>query len=256
MTNKNFKKQREFLSVMPLMKTLGYDVHQAESLLRPSEKPDFLLDYGKECIGVEITECHPEITKGKHAKNQRAAQQRTSEIHRSIEKILDSQGIVVNYKIGLNFSLLFELQNPHLKKSEIEIIQNKVLSEIQRRINNGDYIKSGTNLNKLDKECVKKYYYTRYIIVDEPLERSLLSFSYPGRSLLTIKNNVVLNAISKKDAKLSSYRNNYPEIKEFWLCIYVPLETNYTIDGIQELKVRSLFDRVYLISDIKCMRIK
>lgn len=256
MNYNDFKKQKEFQSILPLMQTLGYDVCQAKEKLTPTEEPDFLFKYGHKSIGIEVTECHPEITNGKNAKNQRAAYQRTSEICRFIEQYQDSQGAVVNYTIGFNFILLFELQKANLKKAAKEMIQNKVLAEIQMRIKNGDYIIEGDDLEYLDKECVKRYTYTRYIIIDEPLEKSILSYSYPARGLPLIEQNIVLNAISNKNVKLDSYRTKNPGIKEFWLCVFVPLDTNHTIDGIKELKVKSSYDRVYLISEIKCIRIK
>lgn len=254
--NKNdLKKQYEFQCILPLMKKLGYDACQAKEKLTPSEKPDFLFKYENKFIGLEVTECHPEITNGKNAKNQRAAIQRTSEICRFIEKYQDSLNVVINYTIGFNFLLLFDLQKAHLKRSEKAIIQNKVLAELQMRIKNGDYFTSGDDNNLLDKECVNNYKYTRYIIVDEPLERSILSYSYPARGLFPINQNTVLDAITNKNKKIDSYRSR-SEIKEFWLCVYVPLRTNRTIEGIKDLKVKSPYDRVYLISEIKCIRIK
>ena len=40
MINNDFKKRKELQSVLPLMKELGYDAHQSEDILIPSENPD------------------------------------------------------------------------------------------------------------------------------------------------------------------------------------------------------------------------
>lgn len=73
MKNNDFKKYKELQNILPLMKVLGYDALQAESVLIPVEEPDFLFKHEDLNIGIEVTECHPENTKGKGAKNLLAA---------------------------------------------------------------------------------------------------------------------------------------------------------------------------------------
>ena len=68
MNNNDFKKYKELQSLLPLMKVLGYDASQAERVLTPVEEPDFLFTHEDLNIGIEVTECHPENTKGKGAK--------------------------------------------------------------------------------------------------------------------------------------------------------------------------------------------
>lgn len=256
MIDSNFKKHKEFQSILPLMERLGYDTRMAEKSLIPSERPDFILKTKDKIIGIEVTECHPEITKGKNGKNKRAAKQRTSEICRYIEQYQDVINEVVNYSIGFNFTLLFDLQKPSLKKIEKETIRNKVLSELQRRIKKGDYIKIGNGFDRLSEEWSKDYHYIRDIVIDDPLEKSIVTYSYPARGLFPIEQDIVINTIAKKETKIESYRKEHPIIKEFWLCVNIPMEAGRTIDNIQGLKVKTQYDRVFLTSYLKCVSIK
>jgi len=238
------------------MKALGYDARNAKNVITPTEEPDFLLEIGGKNVGIEVTECHPEVTTGKGAKNVLAAKQRTIEICKYIEKVQDAQGKVVNYRIGFNFVLLFDLQKPKLKRIEMKKIQNEVLSEMQQRINNGDYINSVDDYQKLHIEWAKDYHYIRDVEVGEPLEKSIVTCSYPARGAISIEHDIVLSAIAQKEVKLSSYRNNNPQTNEFWLCLNIPMGVDRTLDGLQELKVESLYDRVYMTSTHECIRIK
>lgn len=256
MTNNDFQKYKEFQAVLPIMKELGYDACQSEEILIPSEKPDFLFKHEKLNIGIEVTECHPENTKGKGTKNLLVAWQRTNEICKFIEEAQDASGEIVNYRLGFNLALLFELQKPKLKRPEIERIQAELLAEMQKRIKNGDYIAIGDDHQKLQMEWRKAYYYIRDIVVDEPLEKSIVTYSYPLLNANTIEHDIVLNAIAPKESKLFSYRKNYPTINEFWLCVNIPMETGCVLGGLQKLKVDSLYDRVYLTSSNKCIKIK
>ena len=257
MENISFQKQREFQSVLAVLKELGYDANQAENVLLKSESPDFLLNFKGKEVGIEVTECHPEITKGKNAKNKRAAVQRTCEICKFIAERQDSFGQVFNYRIGFNLVLLFELQKPNLKKFEIEFIRNKIIEELHARVKNGDYLKSDDDLQRLHGEWAKKeYYYTRDLEIDDPLEKSIVSFSYPARPVFPIEYDVVIEALSKKEDKIGLYRKNNPYIKEFWLCVSIPRGVGRTTEGIQKLKIETQFDRVYLISNLECVKIK
>lgn len=257
MTKCNLKKQRELECVLVLMKKIGCDTRQKENILIPSESPDFLMKSRNGIVGIEVTECHPEITKGKNAKNKRAAKQRTCEICKFVAERQDSMGHVVNYRIGFNLVLLFELQKPNFKKSEIEFIRDKIIEELHARVKNGDYLKSDDDLQKLHGEWAKKeYYYTRDLEIDDPLEKSIVSFSYPARPVFPIEYDVVIDAISKKEDKIGLYRKNNPNIKEFWLCVSIPRGVGRTTEGIQKLKIETQYDRVYLISNLECVKIK
>lgn len=256
MENIDFQKHKELQSVLPLMKVLGYDARQAESALIPVEEPDFLFKHEDLDVGIEVTECHPENTKGKGAKNLLAARQRTFEICKFIEQSQDALGEIVNYRLGFNLVLLFDLQKPKLKRPEKERIQNEVLAEMRKRIKNGDYIAIEDDYQKLQIEWRKNYHYIRDIVVDEPLEKSIVTYSYPARSASSIEHNIVLDAIAQKETRLSSYRNNYPKTNEFWLCLTIPMGVNHTLDGLQELKVESQYDRVYMTSTHECIRIR
>ena len=256
MTDNDFKKYKELQNILPLMKVLGYDALQAESVLIPVEEPDFLFKHEDLNIGIEVTECHPENTKGKGAKNLLAARQRTYEICKFIEESQDAIGDIVNYRLGFNLVLLFELQKPKLKRPEKERIQNEVLAEMHKRIKNGDYIAIEDDHQKLHKEWAKDYHYIRDIVIDEPLEKSIVTYSYPARGASSIEHEIVLGAIAQKEVKLSSYRNNHPQTKEFWLCLNIPMGVDRTLDGLQELKVESLYDRIYMTSTHECIRIK
>lgn len=55
------KKLEEFESISPLMEGLGYDQDKAEKDVLCSEQPDFI--FKSKNIGIEVTECHPDITK-------------------------------------------------------------------------------------------------------------------------------------------------------------------------------------------------
>lgn len=256
MTNNEFKKYKEFQAILPIMKELGYDASQSEKMLIPSEEPDFLFKHENMSIGIEVTECHPENTKGKGAKNILAARQRCYEICKFIEETQDALGEIVNYRLGFNHVLLFELQKPKLKRPEIERIQNEILTEMRTRIKNGDYIAIEDDHQKLQKEWRKSYYYIRDIVVDEPLEKSIVTYSDPVRNASSIKHDIILNAIAQKESKLYSYRRNFPTNNEFWLCLNVPIGTGCTLDGLQGLEVGSQYDRIYLTSNFKTIRIK
>ena len=256
MTDNDFKKYKELQNILPLMKVLGYDALQAESVLISVEEPDFLFKHEDLNIGIEVTECHPENTKGKGAKNLLAARQRTYEICKFIEESQDAIGDIVNYRLGFNLLLLFDLQKPKLKRPEKERIQNEVLAEMHKRIKNGDYIAIEDDHQKLHKEWAKDYHYIRDIVIDEPLEKSIVTYSYPARGASSIEHEIVLGAIAQKGVKLSSYRNNHPQTKEFWLCLNIPMGVDRTLDGLQELKVESLYDRIYMTSTHECIRIK
>ena len=90
------------------MKELGYDEQEAKNLITDSESPDFLFKFGDKTVGIEVIECHPEISRGKGAKNPLAAETITREICKYIEESQDAKGEVVNYRIGFNFVLLSE----------------------------------------------------------------------------------------------------------------------------------------------------
>lgn len=256
MTNNDFQKYKELQAVLPFMKELGYDTCQSEEILIPSEKPDFLFKHDNQTIGIEVTECHPENTKGKGAKNLLAARQRSFEICKFIEETQDALGEIVNYRLGFNFILLYDLQKPKLKKPEKERIQNVVMEEMQKRIKSGDYIAIEDDHQKLHKEWGKDYHYIRDIVVDEPMEKSIVTYSYPNKGPISIEHDIILHAIAQKESRLSSYRNIRPSVNEFWLCINIPMGTYRTLEGLEELKVDSLYDRVYLTSTHECIRIK
>lgn len=255
MTRADVKKEREFQSILPIMKELGYDEHEARNLITDSESPDFLFRFGDKTVGIEVIECHPEVTKGKGAKNPMAAEKITREICKFIEESQDAKGEVVNYRLGLNFALLFALQKRNIKRLEKERIQKEVYHEMQRRIDNGDYIVSGDDYQELHKEWAKPYHYIRDIEIDEPLEKSIVTYSYPARGAITIEHEFVLKAITEKEKKIASYQKENPDIKEFWLCVNIPMGTYRTLYGFEGIKVETLYDRVYL-TDHTCIRIK
>ena len=255
MTNNIFKKQKEFQSILPLMKVLGYDARQTESVLIPVEEPDFLFKHEDLNVGIEVTECHPENTKGKGAKNLLAARQRTYEICKFIEESQDAIGDIVNYRLGFNLVLLFDLQKPKLKRPGKERIQNEVLAEMRKRIKNGDFIAIEDDHQKLHKEWAKDYHYIREIVIDKPLEKSIVTYSYPARGAITIEHEFVLKAIAEKEEKIASYQKENPDIMDFWLCVNIPMGTYRTLYGFEGIKVETLYDRVYL-TDHTCIRIK
>lgn len=256
MNNNDFKKYKELQSLLPLMKVLGYDARQAESVLIPVEEPDFLFKHENLNIGIEVTGCHPENTKGKGAKNLLVARQRSYEICKFIEESQDALCEIVNYRLGFNLALLFDLQKPKLKRPEKERIQNEVLEEMRKRIKNGDYITIEDDHQKLHKEWAKDYHYIRDIVVDKPLVKSIVTYSYPARGASSIEHEFVLSAIAQKEVKLSSYRNNHPQTNEFWLCLNIPMGVYRTLDGLQELEVESQYDKIYFTSTHECIRIK
>ena len=249
------KKEREFQSILPIMKELGYDEQGARNLITDSESPDFLFKFGDKTVGIEVIECHPEVTRGKGAKNLRAAMQRTREICKFIEKSQDTKGKVVNYRLGLNFALLFVLQKGNLKRLEKEKIQEEVYAEMQKRIDNGDYIVFGDDTLELHTEWAKPYHYIRDIVIDKPLERSIVTYSYPAGGAITIEHEFVLKAIAEKEEKIASYRKEHPDIKDFWLCVNIPMGTYRTLYGFEGKTMETLYDRVYL-TDYTCVRIK
>ena len=255
MISDDFKKYKEFLSVLPLMKELGYDECEARKILIPSKKPDFLFMDKDKNVGIEVTECHPEVTKGKGAKNLMAAMQRTEEICNFIEESQDAAGEVVNYRIGFTFALLFDLEKPKLGKPDKERIQEEVYAEMRKRINNGDYFVFGDGYKNIHKEWDKPYHYIRDIVIDKPLDKSIVTHSYPGRGTLLLEHEYILKAISEKEEKLVLYRENNPEVEEFWLCVNIPMGTNRTLYGFDEFPIETLYDRVY-ITDHKCVRLK
>jgi hypothetical protein len=57
----NLKKEKEFQGILPIMKELGYDEHEARNLITASEKPDFRFEYDSKMVGIEVIACHPEI---------------------------------------------------------------------------------------------------------------------------------------------------------------------------------------------------
>lgn len=255
MTRDDIKKEREFQSILPIMKELGYDEQEARNLITGSESPDFLFEFGDKTVGIEVIECHPEVTTGKGAKNPLAAETITREICKYIEESQDAKGEVVNYRIGFNFALLFDLQKSNLKRPEKESIQEEVYAEMQKRIDNGDYIDIGDNTQEFLTEWAKPYHYIRDIVIDKPLERSIVTYSYPARSAITIEHEFVLKAIAEKEAKITSYRKENSDIKDFWLCVNIPMGSYRTLYGFEGITIESLYDRVYL-TDHTCVRIK
>jgi ASC-1-like (ASCH) protein len=206
-------------------------------------------------VGIEVTECHPENTKGKGAKNLLAARQRTYEICKFIEESQDAIGGIVNYRLGFNLVLLFDLQKPKLKRLGKERIQNEVLAEMRKRIKNGDFIAIEDDHQKLHKECAKDYHYIREIVIDKPLEKSIVTYSYPARGAITIEHEFVLKAIAEKEAKITYYQKENPGIKDFWLCVNIPMGTYRTLYGFEGITIETVYDRVYL-TDHTCVRIK
>ena len=255
MTRDDVKKEKEFQSILPTMKEIGYDEQQVKSLITVSESPDFLFKYGDKTVGIEVIECHPEITNGKCAKNPLAAKKTTREICNFIEESQDDKGEVVNCRLGLNLALLFDLQKVSLNRSEKEKIKEEIYAEMQKHIDNSDYIVSGDDYQKLHKEWTKPYHYIRDIVIDKPLDRSMVTYSYPARGAITIEHEYVLKAITEKEAKIVSYQKENPDIKDFWLCVNIPMESNRTLYGFEGITIETLYDRVYL-TDHTCIRIK
>lgn len=255
MTRADVKKEREFQSILPIMKELGYDEPEARNLIADSESPDFIFELGDKTVGIEVIECHPEVTKGKGAKNPLAAEKITREICKFIEESQNAKGKVVNYRLGLNFALLFDLQKGNLRRLEKEKIQEEVYAEMQKRIDNGDYIDIGDNTQEFLTEWAKPYHYIRDIVIDKPLERSIVTYSYPARGAITIEHEFVLKAIAEKEAKITSYRKENPDIKDFWLCVNIPMGTYRTLYGFEGITIETVYDRVYL-TDHTCVRIK
>ena len=249
------QKEKEFQAILPIMKELGYDAQEARNLMTDSEKPDFFFKYEGKMVGVEVTECHPESRKGKGAKNLMAAMQRTREICKFIKDSQDVKGELVNYQLGFNFALLFDLQKNNLKRHEKERIQEDVYFEMQKRINNGDFITLGDDYQKLHNEWAKPYHYIRDIVIDKPLEKSIVTHSYPARGAITIEHEFILKAIAEKEAKIVSYQKEHPDIKDFWLCVNIPMGTYRTLYGFEGLTIETLYDRVYL-TDHTCIRLK
>lgn len=253
MTRYDIKKEREFQSILPIMKKLGYDEQEARNLITDSESPDFLFKFGDKTVGIEVIECHPEVTRGKGAKNPLAAEKITREICKFIEELQDAKGEVVNYRIGFNFALLFDLQK--VKRLEKERIQKEVYLEMQKRMDNGDYLVIGDDTQELHTEWAKQYHYIRDIVIDKPLEKSIVTYSYPARGTITIEHEFVLKAIAEKEEKIASYQKEIPDIMDFWLCINIPMGTYRTLYGFEGITIESLYDRVYL-TDHTCVRIK
>lgn len=235
------------------MKELGYDEQEAKNLITDSESPDFLFKFGDKTVGIEVIECHPEISRGKGAKNPLAAEKITREICKYIEESQDAKSEVVNYRIGFNFALLFALRK--VKRIEKERIQKEVYLELQKRMDNGDYLVIGDDTQELHTEWVKPYHYTRDIVIDKPLEKSIVTYSYPARGAITIEHEFVFKAIAEKEAKIASYQKEHPDIKEFWLCVHIPMGTYRTLYGFEGITIKTLYDRVYL-TDHTCVRIK
>ena len=235
------------------MKELGYDEQETRKLITDSESPDFLFKFGDKTVGIEVIECHPEISKGKGTKNPLAAETITREICKFIEESQDAKGEVVNYRIGFNFVLLFDLQK--VKRLEKERIQKEVYLEMQKRINNGDYIVIGDDTSELHTEWAKPYHYIRDIVIDKPLEKSIVTYSYPARGATTIEHEFVLKAIAEKEAKITSYQKENSGIKDFWLCVNIPMGTYRTLYGFEGITIETVYDRVYL-TDHTCVRIK
>lgn len=249
----NIKKEREFQSILPIMKELGYDEQEAKNLITDSESPDFLFKFGDKTVGIEVIECHPEISRGKGAKNPLAAEKITREICKYIEESQDAKSEVVNYRIGFNFALLFALRK--VKRIEKERIQKEVYLELQKRMDNGDYLVIGDDTQELHTEWVKPYHYIRDIVIDKPLEKSIVTYSYPARGAITIEHEFVFKAIAEKEAKIASYQKEHPDIKEFWLCVHIPMGTYRTLYGFEGITIKTLYDRVYL-TDHTCVRLK
>ena len=249
----NIKKEREFQSILPITKELGYDEQETRNLITDSESPDFLFKFGDKTVGIEVIECHPEISKGKGAKNPLAAEKITREICKYIEESQDAKSEVVNYRIGFNFALLFALRK--VKRIEKERIQKEVYLELQKRMDNGDYLVIGDDTQELHTEWVKPYHYIRDIVIDKPLEKSIVTYSYPARGAITIEHEFVFKAIAEKEAKIASYQKEHPDIKEFWLCVHIPMGTYRTLYGFEGITIKTLYDRVYL-TDHTCVRLK
>ena len=251
----NIKKEKEFRCILPIMKELGYDEQEARNLITDSEKPDFRFEHDSKTVGIEVIECHPEITTGKGAKNPLAAEKITREICNFIENSQDAKGEVVNFQIGFNFSLLFDLQAKRLKRLGKEKIQKEVYIEMQKRIDNGDFIIIGDDYQKLHEEWAKPYHYIRDIVIDKPLDKSVVTYSYPARGAMTIEHEYVLKAIAEKEARLASYQKDNPDIMDFWLCVNIPMGSNRTVYGFEGITTETLYDRVYL-TDHTCVRLK
>lgn len=246
MNRNDIKKEREFQCILPIMKELGYDEQVARKLITDSEKPDFLFRCENKMVGIEVTECDPESQNKKGAQNLRVAMKRTTEICKFIEESEDARNNVVNYRLGFNFSLLFDLQRYDLRRPEKEKIQEKVYMEMRERISNSDYIDIEDDYQKLHKEWTKPYHYIRDIVIDKPLDNSIVSYSYPVRGAITIEQEAVIKAILGKEKKISSYQKEHPDIKEYWLCVNIPIGSNRTLYGFEMLPFGTTFDRVYL----------
>ena len=169
----NVKKEKEFQGILPIMKELGYEEQEARNLITDSEKPDFLFKHDGQTVGIEVVGCHPEVIRGKGAKNPLAAEKITREICKYIEESQDAKGEVVNYNIGFTFALLFALQK--VKRLEKERIQKEVYLELQKRMDNGDYLVIGDDTQELHTEWAKPYHYIRDIVIDKPLEKSIVT---------------------------------------------------------------------------------
>lgn len=202
----------------PILNLLGLDISCVNF---DEERPDIRLQYNDRQIGIEVIDCYP-------SKFDIATEAAVNNLYEEIEDRLTNKGLVGDYHLCLKKSIY---------NTRISRIKEVLISEIERTIRGGD-IPTTSYIDCVEK-CVTSIHTDKLKI--HPYERYM-------RMMLTPPIEDIKRCISKKEVLLSEYKENNPDIDEFWLVIYVPTNENYySITGMASLdSVSTEYKRIYV----------
>lgn len=218
----NNQQKEEKKIIRPLLRFLNID----EKHVISSDRPDIITpDYNGKCIGIEIVECHPsQIISGGRNSNALANSHIQKLCNAYKEKLIEQGGNKILY-----ITLFPHIRKIFEKKHYDPAVKRKIIEEIDRHLENDKIYRDRTEQNKdkwfqMYSNGEFKYEHVKVASLHELSSGQTIVTEIFADSVNTIDNEFLQKCISDKETKLKSYvriKEN-ENIKEYWLCIYLP----------------------------------
>jgi hypothetical protein len=215
---------------------IGKFVYKIDTEIRITEKPqppspDFIISHKNKQIGLE----HTQILTGDASR------------YFKIKRLLEYSEQVFEKKYpNINVHATISILNDKLdfKQSEKSYLAKKIAEFVQLTL----------------KET--KFEFPDFITGIRTTNHSQVSFSYKekdGRAEYLTRERLK-QEITKKESKISNYKNSEFELSEYWLTLLIGSlsSVSYELNEMENYEMESKFDRVYLMADFdaKIIRIK
>lgn len=224
------------------------------------ESPDFIINIEDKTVGIEVTTIHPSImvTADDAAKNNSPRKgQNKNIIERTIKGLfyeyIERYNIYdIAIRIRLNYDLYFKSYSINNKKDELRTEINEIFQRLKHDIGGITKLKGYSYTKKL-LESVDVTYYPGAGWKDLfTKDKSSINIYFTFQGFLSpMPFDYIHPLIRKKERKLSMYKQNNHDIKEFWLCLYLPSEEfAFTVKGVDCPEgYKSDYDRIIMVQD-------